>query len=721
MLHWFVPLLSALTADSLPTISAREMWTACRAVSAPSRTRSSEDSVVNLFCLAPGSTAWRNTEVPSAAIIRRIAGTSGRARTTLSVPHPFAGLAEMVSRTSGRLESLARDPQLLNQVVLALDSSAGELLTKTVNDSTAGTMLDSGVRNALISLRAALKHPANKGNMIAALNRVDSVLSVKSFSPAPPPPMMAAAGPALAALTPIGMESRLLWSVSDAVLSRSKEQFNSFLLFRAVRLICGPPPRELTPYLKESCASLEPELLQEAPLNLALLRAAMARDLETLPGAILTQQIRLHGAKLSPSQSSTAFLLASIVQLYSDVTAGANPQVSLLRVREFATSMPKWKAGASVSPLARHTYQLSALLATVVDTTGNTLVTWTGVADSLKYPVLALAVNAKHDPHWPGVDDPTERITPRFDAGEMLNLFSRGKESVALLQHAQRSYAHAAMALSRLSEADTAASTKAFGVAADSVVGAIIGVVHSLGGNPDPKIQRLAQVSARLAVNARLRNYSMIWHDMIELRRLGGSESVALRFSPQSLRVLTFATAAMQAKTGTEMDAAVANFVAPGDAYLRKRAKTRDRTLTLNAYGGGQTGVEVVEGDRAMFAAPYLPVGAEFGFGRPHGGLLSPLNHVNLFVQLIDLGALASWRLSAGKTEQQPSASVAQVFAPGAYLVFPLKTWPLTIGAGWSWSPKLRKMDANGQLGEQDRRNAQRLPGIFVAFDIPLM
>ena len=128
----------------------------------------------------------------------------------------------------------------------------------------------------------------------------------------------------------------------------------------------------------------------------------------------------------------------------------------------------------------------------------------------------------------------------------------------------------------------------------------------------------------------------------------------------------------------------------------------------MQAYGGVQGGKEEVNGARATHAGLYFPVGFE----------ITPANQRwGVFVQVIDVGAIASSRLSAASDSvaNGPEVGFGQVVAPGAYLTVAIRNTPLSWGLGGSFVPKLRRSTADGE--EDIRFNAFRL-GFFIAVDI---
>ena len=104
----------------------------------------------------------------------------------------------------------------------------------------------------------------------------------------------------------------------------------------------------------------------------------------------------------------------------------------------------------------------------------------------------------------------------------------------------------------------------------------------------------------------------------------------------------------------------------------------------------------------------YSPVGFE---------ITVPNRQLGLFIQLIDVGAIASSRLigSDSLVANSPEIGFAQVVAPGAYVTLAIRNTPLSVGVGGSYVPKLRR--SLGAAAVDTSLNAIRW-GVFFAIDI---
>ncbi|HXT17355.1 MAG TPA: hypothetical protein VN706_17075 [Gemmatimonadaceae bacterium] len=191
-------------------------------------------------------------------------------------------------------------------------------------------------------------------------------------------------------------------------------------------------------------------------------------------------------------------------------------------------------------------------------------------------------------------------------------------------------------------------------------------------------------------------------------------------FSPQRVRILSFASALASAKTPADVSSALNAAAVPVTSFRTKRARTgTDASFAfgINSYVGAVAGVENAFGPgsnqgAAGYAGAVVPVGFELSwpFGRSNGSL-------SLFVPLIDLGTVASYRFGkdAASADAVPHVTFAQIVAPGAYAVFGItQRYPISVGLGAQYVGGLRKNELTGA-----RMNVAR-GGAFVAVDVPL-
>ena len=184
-----------------------------------------------------------------------------------------------------------------------------------------------------------------------------------------------------------------------------------------------------------------------------------------------------------------------------------------------------------------------------------------------------------------------------------------------------------------------------------------------------------------------------------------------LLVSKNAIRLLTFAAELSSATTADEVKDAISNLAQAAASRGNKRAEEHDWLLILQAYGGVQAGSERADDRWAGFGGLYLPVGFE---------ITMPNEQLGLFVQVIDVGALASSRIieTDKGVGNSPELGFSQVVAPGAYFTWAVRNTPLSIGAGGSFIPNLRRdLDA---LPSGDKSLNTFRWGAFFAIDIGL-
>jgi hypothetical protein len=173
--------------------------------------------------------------------------------------------------------------------------------------------------------------------------------------------------------------------------------------------------------------------------------------------------------------------------------------------------------------------------------------------------------------------------------------------------------------------------------------------------------------------------------------------------------LVSISTAIAEAESGDEIADVLEAYGAPVQSYRGKRAG--GGYLAINAYLGASGGIERVSRVNDEFVGVSAPIGVELGRAAGKGW------SVGLFAQLIDLGTLASFRLTASDDElkSEPEVGFAQVFSPGGYLIVGAPGVPVALGIGYNLAPSLRKLSDD----PEEVRNARRW-GAFLSIDMPL-
>ncbi len=149
-----------------------------------------------------------------------------------------------------------------------------------------------------------------------------------------------------------------------------------------------------------------------------------------------------------------------------------------------------------------------------------------------------------------------------------------------------------------------------------------------------------------------------------------------------------------------------------GSSSIKRKAPFN---ISLNTYVGPFVGSEHLDnrvGDKwATVAGLYAPLGIAISRGHKNLGSLT------LFGSIIDLGALVSFRFNDPLADQLPEFKLQNIIAPGAYLIYGIPRYPVSIGGGVQFGPELRQININNAITES---SAYRW-SMFIGIDIPLM
>lgn len=154
---------------------------------------------------------------------------------------------------------------------------------------------------------------------------------------------------------------------------------------------------------------------------------------------------------------------------------------------------------------------------------------------------------------------------------------------------------------------------------------------------------------------------------------------------------------------------------APVGSY---RAKYQRPTFALNAFAGGQFGLEALAHRNTVLSTwvgAFVPIGlhASWPVGQQHFGLLAAV---------VDLGAFASVRLAdedEDTTNVETDPRVAQLFSPGLYLVWGIFESPFVLGLGGSIAPEARFVER--VLSNDENHPIAGRAGVFLAVDVTIM
>jgi hypothetical protein len=172
------------------------------------------------------------------------------------------------------------------------------------------------------------------------------------------------------------------------------------------------------------------------------------------------------------------------------------------------------------------------------------------------------------------------------------------------------------------------------------------------------------------------------------------------------------------AKTSEEVKQAIEVVALPPGSYRVKRESYGN--VSLNGYVGLYGGVEHMpasETPNRGSAGVFAPVGFSFSRGGLKASEKKGGKSVSLFVSVIDLGALASFRFNDDNTAVASNVKLKDIVAPGLYFIYGLGKSPISLGLGAQMGPSLRDVDSGGTASISENYYVRY--GAFVAVDIP--
>ena len=233
----------------------------------------------------------------------------------------------------------------------------------------------------------------------------------------------------------------------------------------------------------------------------------------------------------------------------------------------------------------------------------------------------------------------------------------------------------------------------------DSIVDRYLGIVGDLN---------------TLGLNIRKKHYtSAVINTLVIIEKLLPQDEYACE-RKNLMKYGSFIATAVQAKSSKEVSQAISAFaLPPGGSAIKKYSRF---SVAINAYVGLSAGQEHLNGvGTSSFYSLATPVGVTFNWGFKGAGSIS------ILASAIDLGALTTFRFEAegeDNVSELPELKMENVFAPGAYLIYGVPKYPLSIGVGAQLGPNLREV-TNASLNI-DKTSGWRW-GAFIAVDIPIV
>jgi hypothetical protein len=200
-------------------------------------------------------------------------------------------------------------------------------------------------------------------------------------------------------------------------------------------------------------------------------------------------------------------------------------------------------------------------------------------------------------------------------------------------------------------------------------------------------------------------------------------------FKSNYVKYGSFMASIVSAKNSDDVAAAFDAAVLPAGSSSIKRETYFN--ISLNAYLGIFGGAEYLPTLRKNATAFSLgvtaPVGVAFSWGNKMCGSKTLKNgnpkggkSLTLFIPLIDVGALAAFRLNNDSTNVASTVQLKNIIAPGLYFYYGLGKCPISIGIGGQYGPLLRGV--NVAPSEMNVNNNYYLRfAINVVVDMPFL
>jgi hypothetical protein len=565
------------------------------------------------------------------------------------------------------------------------------------------------------------------------------------------------------------LSSNVAWGVSEFVVGRVEQQLRTYAIRGLANRVCKDVGKVI---LYESCQVLRSSHFGMSSTGANMLRGAVRRDLDRMPTTALAWTYEKYGARMDDPSRDRVQVAMRGISFALQVSRGADPWLALTaagdslvpgrrsvlqaevdslqaelhvaeraltqastfpdsakklrqrvldlsqRVRGRAQLIVPQSLSVDSFPLSSIIADLSALYATRFDRLRLRPAIWTEDTGQslLRAQLIAMLANARSNAGPTG--QATHNRLWRFVPVALAVDEELGRIQTLRLQ---------------LDSFRNKANTDTVRLRDDRV--ALTGAAFSALERLLAEVPRTEVIEAQQAIAVT----QAVAMPMVEgdygAVVLGIRDQVALLaprlISPGSdeywVRGLTFVSELSGAGSADQVNAALVRLTESGQGFEAKRDGQEWR-LGLNAFGGIYGGAdwagfsrEQAGGETSSFGGLYLPVGlavtTPWSVGR--------LGTVGVFVQVVDVGALASWRLDEStKVDRRPEVELGQVFSPGLFAVLHIRGAPLSIGYGWSYAPELRRArdvsDSEDQSPDHPSRLSADRRGVFIAMDIPL-
>jgi hypothetical protein len=227
----------------------------------------------------------------------------------------------------------------------------------------------------------------------------------------------------------------------------------------------------------------------------------------------------------------------------------------------------------------------------------------------------------------------------------------------------------------------------------------------------------VARSAGEVYIDIRTKNYSSgILNAVIILDTV--TKDLVSPVKQKLLKYGTFMAAIASAENSEEVAKVIEAVALPvGGSGIKKHSSFN---IAIQSYLGGSYGKEIIKelkvDQEKNVLSVFAPVGISFSWG-----LMKKWKNpgsIGISANVLDIGALASFRLKDDSTAINSNIELRNIFAPGAYLVLGLPGFPLSIGYGFQTGPQLR--DVKEGVPTFETKKIYNRNSFFIAVDIPL-
>jgi hypothetical protein len=237
------------------------------------------------------------------------------------------------------------------------------------------------------------------------------------------------------------------------------------------------------------------------------------------------------------------------------------------------------------------------------------------------------------------------------------------------------------------------------------------------------ELQFYIQHGARLLTDVRTRAYSAaIFEFALVIQR--SNTDPENKLLPRLLKYGSFMANMANAETSEDVKNAIDAVALPAGSARIKRETTFNIEINgfVSAFGGEEKYSFEENGIRGARWRPVAgltaPIGLAFSLSPPHGkNCKSGFGSFTLLGSIIDLGAITSFRFKDPGVSELPEVKLANIFSPGAFVIYGIPRTPISFGYGWQYGPALRHIDDKAATITSEKFYGWRF---FIGADIPL-